>query len=192
MEKYVKVRVLGKGSFGSATLIKRKADDELFVVKEVNMATMNAKEKEEARQEVRVLQRLNHPNIIRFIEHMERRGILYIIMEYADGGDLHSKLKECQRKSNNHNNNNPQPPQAMVNRNGIRRAAPGNARGRGAGNADDRSSVGMPEPMIIHYLAQMCLALEYLHSRHILHRDIKTMNVFLDLQRHRQARRFWD
>lgn len=33
MDKYQKVKVLGKGSFGSAILIKRKTDSALFVVK---------------------------------------------------------------------------------------------------------------------------------------------------------------
>jgi serine/threonine protein kinase len=135
MDKYVKVKPLGKGSFGAALLIKRKSDGQLLVVKEVNMAKMNAKEREEARNECRILQQLSHPNIVRYYEHMERNGVLYIIMEYADGGDLHSKMK--------------------------------------------RHPGGLPEDVSLHYFAQICLAMDYLHSRHILHRDIKTMNVFL-------------
>lgn len=135
MEKYVRVKPLGKGSFGAAILIRRKADNQLLVVKEVNLTKMSAKEREEARNECKVLQQLNHPNIVRYIEHYELRGVLYIIMEYADGGDLAEKI----------------------------RASPGRMR----------------EDTIMYYFSQLCLALEYLHSRHILHRDIKTMNIFL-------------
>ncbi len=61
MDKYTKVKVLGKGSFGQATLVKRKTDGELFVVKEVDMSKMSSKERDDARQEVRVLQQLSHP-----------------------------------------------------------------------------------------------------------------------------------
>ncbi|KAH9589142.1 Protein kinase domain [Trypanosoma melophagium] len=134
MEKYTKVRVLGKGSFGSAILIKRRSDNALLVIKEVFLGKMSRKEREEARHECRVLQQLNHPNIVRYIEHFENRNNLYIVMEYCDGGDLHGKLK---------------------------------------------STGPMKEKTILYYYSQVCLAMEYLHSRHILHRDIKTMNVFL-------------
>ncbi|RNF11389.1 putative protein kinase, putative,serine/threonine-protein kinase Nek1 [Trypanosoma rangeli] len=133
MERYTKIRVLGKGSFGSAILIKRRSDNALLVIKEVFLGKMSKKEREEARHECRVLQKLSHPNIVRYVEHFENRDNLYIVMEYCDGGDLHGKLKMGPMK----------------------------------------------ESTILYYYSQICLAMEYLHSRHILHRDIKTMNVFL-------------
>ncbi|EKF31351.1 protein kinase, putative,serine/threonine-protein kinase Nek1, putative [Trypanosoma cruzi marinkellei] len=133
MEKYTKIRVLGKGSFGSAILIKRRSDNALLVIKEVFLGKMSKKEREEARHECRVLQQLSHPNIVRYVEHFENRNNLYIVMEYCDGGDLHAKVK----------------------------LGP------------------MKESTILYYYSQVCLAMEYLHSRHILHRDIKAMNVFL-------------
>ena len=42
----------------------------------------------------------------------------------------------------------------------------------------DRSET-IPEPQILSWLAQMSLALNYLHGKHILHRDIKPSNVYL-------------
>ena len=42
-----------------------------------------------------------------------------------------------------------------------------------------QKGIGIPEAKIWKVLLQMCLALEYLHSRNIIHGDIKPMNVFL-------------
>ncbi|KAL0213055.1 hypothetical protein RCL1_006681 [Eukaryota sp. TZLM3-RCL] len=42
-----------------------------------------------------------------------------------------------------------------------------------------RRSNYLPEEQILDWFIQLCLALQYCHSKHILHRDIKTQNVFL-------------
>ncbi|KAH9597591.1 Protein kinase domain [Trypanosoma melophagium] len=136
MENYVQVRVLGKGSFGSAWLVQRRSDKAQFVAKEVRLAGMKPAERESAKHEIDVLRTLNHPNITRYVDHFEDHGSLFIVMEYANGGDLYTKIKG---------------------RNGSR----------------------FTETEILHYFSQLCLALLHLHERHILHRDLKTQNVFL-------------
>ncbi len=35
------------------------------------------------------------------------------------------------------------------------------------------------EPLIVTWLAQLCLAVQYLHEKRILHRDIKPQNIFV-------------
>ena len=37
----------------------------------------------------------------------------------------------------------------------------------------------LKEPKIWHFFIQTCIGLQYLHTRKILHRDIKTINLFL-------------
>ena len=59
------------------------------------------KEKEKIRtvQEVKILESLNQPNIIKFIEvYKTTSGKLCIVMEYADGGDLLQKIKNHKDK----------------------------------------------------------------------------------------------
>eukprot|EP00756_Hemistasia_phaeocysticola_P009039 Hpha_TRINITY_DN14813_c4_g3::TRINITY_DN14813_c4_g3_i2::g.170348::m.170348/K08857/NEK1_4_5; NIMA (never in mitosis gene a)-related kinase 1/4/5 len=38
---------------------------------------------------------------------------------------------------------------------------------------------GMPEASVLHYFGQMALGLRYIHERKILHRDIKSANIFI-------------
>ena len=40
----------------------------------------------------------------------------------------------------------------------------------------------LPEKLVWRLFARICSGLHYLHSRNVLHRDIKTMNIFLDEQ----------
>ena len=54
-----------KGAFGTAVLYRKIADDTLVVIKEVNMIDLVASERQMALNEVQVLSRLDHPNIIR-------------------------------------------------------------------------------------------------------------------------------
>ena len=40
-------------------------------------------------REAKILEVLNHPNIVRFMEvYKTKKGKLCIVMDYADGGDL--------------------------------------------------------------------------------------------------------
>ena len=42
-----------------------------------------------------------------------------------------------------------------------------------------KSGKYFPEKIIINWLVQICSALKYIHSKHIIHRDIKPQNIFL-------------
>ena len=49
-------------------------------------AQMSKRERRDALNEIFVLSKLNHPNIIKYHESYEQKNILFIVMEYADGG----------------------------------------------------------------------------------------------------------
>lgn len=53
MALFEKIRTVGKGAYGSAVLYRKKDDDSLVILKEVNMHDLNAAERQMALNEVR-------------------------------------------------------------------------------------------------------------------------------------------
>ena len=100
---------------------------------------MKDEEKKDALLESTILEKLDHPNIIRFKEIfiMKKPKLsLCIVMDYADGGDLKSKIASQKGKF-------------------------------------------FEETQIIDWLTQISLAIKHIHDRKILHRDLKSQNIFL-------------
>lgn len=61
----------------------------------MNIAEMSQAEQNETFKEAKILQALNHPNIVKFKEvYVTMNKKLNIVMEYADGGDLSKRIKE--------------------------------------------------------------------------------------------------
>lgn len=83
---YVKLSLLGEGTFGRAWLVKRSDTQKKYVVKEVKVQGLSESEKEQTLTEVRALAKCKHVNIIRYREAYVENGQLCIAMEYADGG----------------------------------------------------------------------------------------------------------
>lgn len=52
------------GSFGVAVLYRRKNDQSLVVLKQINLSNLTNAEKELAMNEAEVFSKLHHPNII--------------------------------------------------------------------------------------------------------------------------------
>ena len=66
---------------------------------QVKLAKLTAKEKENSINEVRILASINHPNIAGYKEAFfeEATSSLCIVMEYANGGDLQSKINQLKK-----------------------------------------------------------------------------------------------
>src|SRR5690348_8907124 len=94
---------LGKGAFGSVSIVKRIADGKSYAMKRVKISQLGTKERENALNEVRILASLSHPNIIGYKEAFfdEDSKTLNIVMECADDGDLESKIQKNIKTRNN-------------------------------------------------------------------------------------------
>jgi NIMA (never in mitosis gene a)-related kinase len=79
--------------------VEAESDGSLAVIKKIDIQKLSDEEKRETIKEAKILEVLNHPNIIRFKEvYKTKKGQLCIVMDYADGGDLQSKIKEQKNK----------------------------------------------------------------------------------------------
>jgi len=139
---YVKLAHIGEGSYADVYLATPREPQlfgqQQFVIKELDVMSMEEKDQKKAVLEVNILSTLKHPNIIGYRESYIHDGFLCIVMEHADGGDLFHQIS--------------------------------NARDEG---------YFFEEKVILNWLAQILLALQYVHSNQLLHRDIKPQNIFL-------------
>lgn len=86
--QYDILKTIGRGTYGRALLVSRKLDSKLLVIKQVDLSDLDAHEKAAALNEVAVLSRFDHVNIIRYHTCFTERHLLHIVMEHATQGDL--------------------------------------------------------------------------------------------------------
>ena len=104
---------------------------------------MKEDNKKQIYNEASIMKKLLHPNVISFKDVFKdtKLDYFYIVMEYANDGDLSKKIKTQKNKI-----------------------------------------IGekyFSEEKIMQYFYQICRGLQYIHSKNIIHRDIKSQNIFL-------------
>ena len=68
----------------------------MLVWKEIEYSQLSEAAKQNLVLEVNLLRELRHDNIVRYYDRVvdKTRSVLYIIMEYCEGGDLASYIKK--------------------------------------------------------------------------------------------------
>lgn len=91
MDEFQIIKKLGDGAYSSVYKVKRVSDNSIYALKQVKMATLTEKERENALNEVRILASIEEPNVISYKESFidEPSSSLCLVMEYADNGDLY-------------------------------------------------------------------------------------------------------
>ncbi|CAG8568737.1 11788_t:CDS:2 [Cetraspora pellucida] len=102
MDNYEPLEIIGTGSFGLIRKVRRKSDSRILARKEIDYRRMNDKERNQLVSEVNILRELKHPNIVRYYDRYidNTNCMIYIIMEYCEGGDLSSIIKKCRKEGN--------------------------------------------------------------------------------------------
>ena len=73
--------------------VRRIVDNNIYVLKQINMSGMSNKEQDAAINECRILATLNSPHVVQYYDSFLEASALYIIMEFCANGDLHKYLK---------------------------------------------------------------------------------------------------
>eukprot|EP00930_Biecheleria_cincta_P070123 TRINITY_DN57776_c0_g1_i1.p1 TRINITY_DN57776_c0_g1~~TRINITY_DN57776_c0_g1_i1.p1 ORF type:complete len:1025 (+),score=140.04 TRINITY_DN57776_c0_g1_i1:90-3164(+) len=146
---YVKVRTVGRGSFGEALLVKHRCTGHIAVLKRVRLEVTRsshdaANAAESAAREAQVLQKFRHPHIVEFLGAFvdSPRDVsgstLCLLMAYCEGGDLQQRLQRVRQEGRR-----------------------------------------LHEQPCLRWFDQLCSALAYVHQQQVLHRDLKPSNIFL-------------
>lgn len=135
MDYYNITKQLSRGSFGTIHLCERIHNKQKLVLKQITLE-MDGKQLQAAKNEVAVLKSLNHPNIIQYYDSYDRKGIFYIVMEYASNGTLQNLIQE------------------------------------------ERPNY-FPPQFVMDLFCQILMGLHHIHQKKVIHRDLKTENIFL-------------
>ncbi|KAF9668384.1 hypothetical protein SADUNF_Sadunf15G0123100 [Salix dunnii] len=95
--RWKKGKLLGRGTFGHVYAGLNSESGELCAMKEVTLFSDDAKSKESAKQlmqEISLLSRLQHPNIVQYYGSETVGDRLYIYLEYVSGGSIYKLLQE--------------------------------------------------------------------------------------------------
>ncbi|XP_075564944.1 serine/threonine-protein kinase DCLK2 isoform X2 [Pelecanus crispus] len=87
LEKYKVGKVIGDGNFAVVKECVERSTGKEFALKIIDKAKCCGKE-HLIENEVSILRRVKHPNIIMLIEEMDTQTELYLVMELVKGGDL--------------------------------------------------------------------------------------------------------
>ena len=88
--------ILGKGASSVVRKGIKLETGEAFAIKIINKSVLTQDEKESLENELKIMGMVDHPNIVRVEEYYECNGLVFIIMELMEGGELFDRLVEVE------------------------------------------------------------------------------------------------
>lgn len=83
---------IGKGGFGEVKKIQDKVTNELMAMKIIPKRRLSAHSSTAIINEVEILKKLDHPNIIKLYEFAQDEDNYYLITELCSGGELFDRI----------------------------------------------------------------------------------------------------
>lgn len=82
-------RNLGNGTFGKVKLAVNEITGHKVAIKVLNKRKIKIQGVfEKVKREIKVLRKFNHPHIIKHFEFIDTASDIFIVLEYAAGGEL--------------------------------------------------------------------------------------------------------
>uniref|UniRef100_A0A0P5QAR8 MAP/microtubule affinity-regulating kinase 3 n=1 Tax=Daphnia magna TaxID=35525 RepID=A0A0P5QAR8_9CRUS len=103
--KYRLLKTIGKGNFAKVKLAKHIPTGKEVAIKIIDKTQLNQGSLQKLFREVRIMKILDHPNIVKLFQVIETEKTLYLVMEYASGGEvfdylvLHGRMKEKEARA---------------------------------------------------------------------------------------------
>ena len=82
------MNAVGKGASGVVYQVKSLKNEQIYCMKKINIKQFKSQFKADPITEAQILKKVKHPNIIRYHRSFINQEFLYIVMEYAEGGDM--------------------------------------------------------------------------------------------------------
>ncbi|XP_035379984.1 MAP/microtubule affinity-regulating kinase 3 isoform X6 [Electrophorus electricus] len=102
---YRLLKTIGKGNFAKVKLARHIPTGREVAIKIIDKTQLNPTSLQKLFREVRIMKILNHPNIVKLFEVIETEKTLYLVMEYASGGEVfdylvaHGRMKEKEART---------------------------------------------------------------------------------------------
>ena len=97
LNDYIFIKDIGEGNFGKVKLSKSKTTNEKFAIKILDKGKLKSQTKSTLFNEIEIISKLKHPNIIYVYNILEDNKNYYIIMEYCEKGELFDYIVEKER-----------------------------------------------------------------------------------------------
>ncbi|XP_031518721.1 serine/threonine-protein kinase Nek11 isoform X6 [Papio anubis] len=171
--RYVLQQKLGSGSFGTVYLVsdkKAKRGEELKVLKEISVGELNPNETVQANLEAQLLSKLDHPAIVKFHASFVEQENFCIITEYCEEIRHLISMQETDTQL--------LPISVLHLPFHLKECKQGRDLDYKIQEYKEAGKI-FPDNQIIEWFIQLLLGVDYMHERRILHRDLKSKNIFL-------------
>ena len=90
---YIREKTLGNGSYGTVYLVKHKQLHRYFAMKVIRKSHKNKSEEDSLMNEINILRKMDHPNILKMTDFYNQKKEYDIITEYCQEGELFNEIK---------------------------------------------------------------------------------------------------
>ena len=97
LKDYTFIKDIGEGNFGKVKLSTLNSTKEKYAIKILDKEKLKSQTKSTLFNEIEIISRLKHPNIIYVDKILEDEKNYYIVMEYCEKGELFDYIVEKER-----------------------------------------------------------------------------------------------